>query len=618
MSNKEIFALDIGTRSIIGVVAELEEDNIKIKAQYMLEHSCRAMYDGQIHDIPKVARGVAELKAELEKKLGYQLEQVAIAAAGRALITRRAQVELEINQFEEVNGALVRSLDMTGLHKAHQELNQQMENSEKLFCVGYSTISYYLNNYPIANLIGHRGDTIGTELLATFLPDSVVNSLYAVLERVGLEPVSLTLEPIAAIDITIPPELRTLNLALVDIGAGTSDIAITNDGSISAYGMVPIAGDEITEAIVKEYLVDFNTAEVIKRQLNQQTITYTDILGMENSLPSEDIIAVVEPVVEKLAQQIVEVIMELNGDKAPKTVFCIGGGAQIPLLSEKIAQRLQLPESRVAVRGRDILRHVIKVKHDRIAGPEGVTVLGIASVALKKAGYDFITITVNGQEHSLFNTNNLTVANALGMIAFNLRHLLASNGRNLTFRLNGQNKTIYGQLGQPAEITVNNEPANLQTPVEDRDVLVINQAVAGKDAQLNIEELVSSQGMVWQSCAVKVNGENCLPTYTIENGDDIEITAVQETQETQESQPNKTPKPEQKWITVTVNGEPVTLRNLENPVFLDIFNFIELDLTQAKGLVVLRRNGQGVEYTEPLTDGDVIEIYWPENQQAHE
>jgi len=325
---------------------------------------------------------------------------------------------------------------------------------------------------------------------------------------------------------------------------------------------------------------------------------------------------VVEPVVEKLAQHIVEVIIELNGGKAPKTVFCIGGGAQTPLLSEKIAQRLQLPESRVAVRGRDILRQVIKVKHDRIAGPEGVTVLGIASVALKRAGYDFITITVNGQEHSLFNTNNLTVANTLGMIAFNLRHLLASNGRNLTFRLNGRDKTLYGQLGQPAEIVVNEQPANLQTPVQDGDVLAIKQAVAGKDAQLNIEKLVLSQGMVWQSCTVKVNGENCVPTYTIENGDDIEITAVAETPEKKEKQPNTT-KQEQKWITVTINGEPVTLHNVDNPVFLDIFNFIELDLTQAKGLVVLKLNGQGVEYTQPLTDGDVIEIYWPENQQTN-
>ena len=56
-----------------------------------------------------------------------------------------------------------------------------------------------------------------------------------------------------------------LNIALVDVGAGTSDISITRDGSIIAYGMIPYAGDELTEAIVHHYLVDFKTAEQMKR-----------------------------------------------------------------------------------------------------------------------------------------------------------------------------------------------------------------------------------------------------------------------------------------------------------------------------------------------------------------
>ena len=68
---------------------------------------------------------------------------------------------------------------------------------------------------------------------------------------------ALTLEPIAAINVLIPPSMRRLNVALVDIGAGTSDIAITDAGTVIAYGMVPIAGDEVTEAISDHYLLDF-------------------------------------------------------------------------------------------------------------------------------------------------------------------------------------------------------------------------------------------------------------------------------------------------------------------------------------------------------------------------
>ena len=68
----------------------------------------------------------------------------------------------------------------------------------------------------------------------------VVESLYTVMERAGMEVTCLTLEPIAALNVAIPKELRLLNLALVDVGAGTSDIAITKSGTIIAYDMAPL------------------------------------------------------------------------------------------------------------------------------------------------------------------------------------------------------------------------------------------------------------------------------------------------------------------------------------------------------------------------------------------
>ncbi len=80
----------------------------------------------------------------------------------------------------------------------------------------------------------------------------VVEGLYSVILKSNLQVDNITLEPIAAINVAIKEELRLLNLALVDIGAGTSDIAITKDGKIIAYAMTSTAGDEITEAYRKD------------------------------------------------------------------------------------------------------------------------------------------------------------------------------------------------------------------------------------------------------------------------------------------------------------------------------------------------------------------------------
>lgn len=66
---------------------------------------------------------------------------------------------------------------------------------------------------------------------------------------------SLTLEPIAAMNIAIPEQYRLLNIGLIDVGAGTSDICLTKDGSIIAYGMIPFAGEKLQKLLQKLILL---------------------------------------------------------------------------------------------------------------------------------------------------------------------------------------------------------------------------------------------------------------------------------------------------------------------------------------------------------------------------
>ncbi|RKJ28920.1 cell division protein, partial [Butyricicoccus sp. 1XD8-22] len=132
-------------------------------------------------------------------------------------------------------------------------IGHQDDSSNHYYCVGYSVLYYKLDGEEIGSLVDQQGDEASIEVIATFLPRVVVESLLAALKRANLEMEAMTLEPIAAINVLIPSSMRRLNVALVDIGAGTSDIAITDKGTIVAYGMVPVAGDEITEALSDHY-----------------------------------------------------------------------------------------------------------------------------------------------------------------------------------------------------------------------------------------------------------------------------------------------------------------------------------------------------------------------------
>ncbi|MCG9966697.1 rod shape-determining protein [Pelotomaculum terephthalicicum JT] len=663
-AENSIFALDIGTRTVIGIVALVESGLLRIVAQHLAEHGSRSMFDGQIHDIPKVADTVLEVKRALEKMVGFKLNKAAIAAAGRSLATKQCHVEMEIDDHVEIDGTMVNSLEITGIRSAHQEVDTAIAGStEKFYCVGYSIVKYYLNNYPVTNLIGHRGKIIGADVLATFLPESVVNGLYAVLGRVGLEPVNLTLEPIAAIEVLIPESMRLLNLALIDIGAGTSDIAITRKGAVVSYGMVPVAGDEITEAVAEALLVDFNWAEKIKRSMEKGgKIVYKDVLGVENTVTAAEVAAVIEPVLDKMAGEIAGSIINLNGGEPPRTVFCVGGGSRLPGLTGKLAEKLGIDAQKVAVRGRAAVQN-LTVDEEGLDGPEGVTVVGIATVAIKKLGQNFVTIKVDGKEFRLFNSKDLNVSNALSLLEFNPRDLIGQNGKDLKFTLNGRPEVVYGSLASPAEIYINGEKANLKSTIKDGDEINVLKAGTGADARAYVRDFLDglegvSITLNGEPRAIEpvfiINGETASYDCEIMDGDHLEIKTVKTVGELFETadpadQPikvngvaatleqvlkdgdyvtfvkKKLPGSESddpavdgsgtgrlsgEAISVTANGKKINLTGKKHYIFVDVLNHIELDPAAHTGPPVLRLNGAAAGFTDALKEGDVIEIYW--------
>lgn len=262
-ANDAVFALDIGTRSIIGMVGIVEENKVKIIAIEREEHAERAMIDGQIENIEKVATLAGKVKKRLEDKIRFKLTKVCVAAAGRALRSKRAEFELELPGTQLIDDEIISRLEAGAITKAEEAFdaeNEAAEDTRRFYLVGYTVCQYFLDQYMISNLKDHRGRHVKVDLIATFLPSEVVESLYTTMNKIGLEVASLTLEPIAAINAAIPENIRLLNLVLVDIGAGTSDIAACTGGSVTGYTMATVAGDEITETIMKEYLVDFATA----------------------------------------------------------------------------------------------------------------------------------------------------------------------------------------------------------------------------------------------------------------------------------------------------------------------------------------------------------------------
>ena len=239
--NDLIFALDIGTRSVVGVVCENKNGILKVKDINTALHKHRPMVDGQIEDIAEVSRVVGLVKNKLENSLNIKLENVSIAAAGRALKTERVMLEKDSDIRIPITYNFIKAMETEAL-KLAQDLFVKNSANDLFYCVGFSVLSYSLDGKTMSKVEGHRGNKVSVEIIAAFLPHTVIEGLYTCMDNNNLNVCNLTLEPIAAMDLIIPPDLRLLNLALVDIGAGTSDIAISKGGSIVGYDMATIAG----------------------------------------------------------------------------------------------------------------------------------------------------------------------------------------------------------------------------------------------------------------------------------------------------------------------------------------------------------------------------------------
>ncbi len=528
-----VFGLDIGTRNVVGTVGyQTDDKEFVVTAQYVREHETRAMLDGQIHDIGRVAKTIKEVKDELEKQTGQPLEEVCIAAAGRVLKTVTTHVEYEYAQESVVTGEDVHTLDLLGIEKAQEALKEVNDTSYKFYCVGYSTVKFFLNDEVFISLEGHKANKIGEDIIVTFLPEDVVDGLYAAVGQAGLSVANMTLEPIAAINVAIPENYRMLNIALVDVGAGTSDISITRDGSIIAYGMIPHAGDEMTEVIVQHFLVDFNMAESIKLQsTTSDTVTYKDIMSIEHTIPAQDVWDVAAPVVDNIAQEVSAKIRELNGDKTVSACFVVGGGGKIHGFTEKLAEDLDLPEERVALRGEEVLGDVTFEQEDIKKDPLLVTPIGICLNYYEQRN-NFIMVRFNGERIKLYDNNRLTIVDAALQAGFSNDELFPKRGTPINFTVNGVARLVRGEAGEGAVVTMNGKPASINTPLEPNSEIIIEPSTAGEAAEYKISQLDEYNHSVITfiingrkvSCPrfVQVNGRLEPEDYSIRENDVIE------------------------------------------------------------------------------------------------
>ncbi|MFO7311867.1 MAG: cell division FtsA domain-containing protein [Bacillota bacterium] len=600
---KPRLVLDIGTHKVLGLAVrdrlEDEPAGVEVLASCFLRHQGRAMRDGQVHDVPAVGRTLRRVKETLEDAVGVAFTEAHVAAAGRALHTMRGLAEEIHPRHEVVTEELNRLLEWEAVADAQQRLLASLPKDQQrlgFYCIAHTPTSYWLDGEPIGRLVGQRGRHWAVEVLATFLPGAVVDSLEGALAHAGLEMAGLTLEPIAVLEALVPDTLRHLNLVLIDVGAGTSDIAVTGDGTVQAFAMVPEAGDAITEAIARELLLDFAVAEQAKRQIAAGgSAIVENVLGEAVELTVPLLLEITKPATERLAARIAGEIRQWL-PSPPAAVLMVGGGSQTPGLVPALAAALDLPPQRISVRDRRAVRAAAGAEH--LQGPDVVTALGIALAGARGSHMPPVRVRVDGRPVCLFVPDRCTVREAARIAGLPLQRLTGRLGSGLTLTVNGELRVIPGSRGTAAAVHVNGVPASLDTVLKNQDEVQLGEARDGEPAAVTVRELVdewlAQQAAAGAGTRVRIQVENTwqdLPVLVRRNGravgldeqvqdrDTLEIRFPRTAAELVEALGRRMPATE---VRCTVNGTPVAC---------------------SSGAALLR-NGEPAGPDTPVRDGD--------------
>jgi len=583
-----IYALDIGTRTVIGVLAEKYESTITIYDTLVKEHEERAMLDGAIHDVNKVTKIVQQITKTLKEKNDITIDKASVALAGRFLKTSIGESWMDVSNEHAISKDTVRILEMEAINKSIESLET---DGKEMYCVGYSVLYYSLDDEWIKNLEGQRGRKISVKVISAFLPAYIVNAMMNVLELSELTPEHITLEPIAAMNLVVPPDLRKLNIVLVDVGAGTSDIAVSRDGTVIAYGMVPMAGDEITERICEEFLIDFNTGENVKRTLSdgeKEAIEVKDILDTPINITKEKFYEVIKPTIEDITSKITEEVINLNG-KPPVAVMVVGGGARAPFFTELLAQKLDLPKSRVALKSIENLQNV-QDRTKALIGSEFITPVSIANSVNTNTGSVFVRVMVNEKPVDLMGMDSKnTVMQALLQLGYKVDEIIGKPGPAITFDFNGEMRIIKGLPGKSADIIINNEKSGIHSRLQHGDIVEFKPGKVGTSPETFLSEILKPISIFVNGepydllPQATVNSEICSSNLQIKDGDKISALNYSTVADMLE----KISKKKEEFINIVLNGKAQSLKVKE----LEIF-----------------RGSRKLELMDKIISGDTIKI----------
>ncbi len=331
-----LLALDIGTEYVKALIAKKGKNTLKIVGVGKAHEAPTNMYSGAIADIEGVAQTCEEALAKAEEMAGVRASEVVIGIAGElikgntaSIKYRRADASRPITDAEMEN--IIKQVQQRAGERARREVAIETNNKDvEVRLINSALVSLRIDGYKVSNPIGFKGKEVVVQIYTAFAPLVHISAIERVCDELQLDLVTVAVEPFAVCRACLGDDVESNFSGIVmDIGGGTTDIAVVDDGGVEGTKMFSIGGRSFTHQISQKLGLSFEDAEKLKL-LSESPKMKPEIRKKFDAAIARNLDvwqSGVELAIEEFDQM----------ETLPNQIFLCGGGAGLAAIPELLA-----------------------------------------------------------------------------------------------------------------------------------------------------------------------------------------------------------------------------------------------------------------------------------------
>lgn len=384
-----IVGLDIGTEFVKALIAKVNGDELEIVGVGRARQNVSDMHGGAIADIAGVVHNCEDALAQAEDQAGLQAKRVVIGIAGElvkglthTIKYRRPQPDkpLDVNEMQFI----IEKVQERSQIKAQKQIALETGNEDvEVKLVNSALVSIHIDGYKVSNPIGFQGKDVSVQIYTAFAPMVHIGALEHVAEDLALELVAVAAEPFAVSRSVLGTDANsTFTAILVDVGGGTTDIAVVNDGGVEGTRMFGIGGRSFTRTLMSEMDLGYNDAEKLKVHLGHEQIKE----GVKKRAMSA-----IDKTLDVWVSGVELALGDFDSvDHLPSRILLCGGGSSLVSLVDALSKQdwyKELPFTK-----RPTVQHIKPSEVMGIIDTTGSTIdhTYITAMGLLRVGYDTI------------------------------------------------------------------------------------------------------------------------------------------------------------------------------------------------------------------------------------